>query len=584
MISLGDVFRRFGRDDGLGLVEVVAAIGVIFVVLLALAYTATVALNDIGLARQRQAASGIANEVLEQVRGLDFEALSTQGTSEPDPAHENVVDCGGVLRFGDGCDPDNEVLVYSADASVVSYEETDITVGDDPTEYRRRLYLTEASGDAAGALRAYVIVSWDATFRLGAASQVEAETLIYEPGFAPTSLEGTVSAPQGGVEIDGQILGQDIGLSLKGVSSRTDVESSVLVDSAEGRGLGSVVELALPGDPQTLGGQFVTSGADNDDATPGTPAYDTADLSGTADSINQPFGPLTTLVLAAGADSGTTISAAEGGGEPGWVCPDSPMPPESDALPCAWTSVDQADALSATLESSVEVDLLGLSGLVTVDLGTTTLAEIAPPVGPTTSFIDREGPSASEDRIELSGERSIGDVALLSVPEGLGSLLGGGDDHLIRLTGYSDAVTAEAGASTSEPSAAVQGSPQLEYWNPSVGGYTTVSPGEQVSLGVTVSGSISANNLVGTLVPVEVSLNGTLTNGMQPSVNDPDGPGSGIQRTSARAEVPSPVLGDLEFRIVVNPDGSNPVSLLDVDVNINFGTHVAQAEFVGGSS
>lgn len=583
MISLGDVFRRFRRDEGLGLVEVVAAIGVIFIVLLALAYTATVALNDIGLARQRQAASGIANEVLEQVRGLDFEALSTQGTSEPDPAHENIVDCGGgLLRFGEACDPSNEVLVHS-DTPVVSYEETDMTVGDDPTEYRRRLYLTEASGDAAGALRASVIVSWDANFRRGAASQVEAETLIYEPGFAPSSLEGTVSAPQGGIEIDGVLLGQDVELSLRGVSSRTDVESSVLVDGAEGRGVGSVVELTLPGDTQTLGGQFVTSGADNDDATPGTPPYDTADLSGTADSINQPFGPLTTLVLAAGADSGTSISAAEAGGEPGWICPDSPMPPEPDALPCAWTSVDQADALSATLESSVEVDLLGLIGLVTVDLGTTTLAEIAPPAGPTRSFIDREDPSAGEDRIELSGERSIGDVALLSVPAGLGSLVGGGDDHLIRLTGYSDAVTAEVGASTSEPSADVQGSPQLEYWNPSAGGYTTVSPGEQVSLGVTLRGDISANNVLGTLVPVEVSLNGTLTNGMQPSVTDPDGPGSGISRTSARAEVPSPVLGDLDFRIVVNPGGSNAVTLLDVDVNINFGTHVAQAESVGSS-
>jgi Tfp pilus assembly protein PilV len=55
--------------------ETVVAVIIVFAGLLALMSTATVGLVEAALARQRQTATAIGNQVLEQIRALPYERL-----------------------------------------------------------------------------------------------------------------------------------------------------------------------------------------------------------------------------------------------------------------------------------------------------------------------------------------------------------------------------------------------------------------------------------------------------------------------------------------------------------------------------
>ena len=62
--------RLYPDERGFTLLETVIAITVIFSALLALAYTATIGFGYESLARQKLTATGIADQIMEQVRGL----------------------------------------------------------------------------------------------------------------------------------------------------------------------------------------------------------------------------------------------------------------------------------------------------------------------------------------------------------------------------------------------------------------------------------------------------------------------------------------------------------------------------------
>jgi len=71
------------KQDGFTLLETVVALGVILAAMLTLAYTANVGFSDAAYSRQRQTASGLANQTIEQIRALPFDTLK-QGLSNFD--------------------------------------------------------------------------------------------------------------------------------------------------------------------------------------------------------------------------------------------------------------------------------------------------------------------------------------------------------------------------------------------------------------------------------------------------------------------------------------------------------------------
>ena len=74
---------RLRGEAGFTLIELMVAVSIMLVALLALAYTATIGFSDIALARQRQGASGLANQTMEQIRALPFDVLK-KGLSNAD--------------------------------------------------------------------------------------------------------------------------------------------------------------------------------------------------------------------------------------------------------------------------------------------------------------------------------------------------------------------------------------------------------------------------------------------------------------------------------------------------------------------
>src|SRR2546426_2200630 len=107
MSSLTNAFLRRIRsrlrgEAGFTLIELMVAVGIMLVALLALAYTATIGFSDIALARQRQGASGLANQTMEQIRALPFDVLK-KGLSNADLASGSdtkITACGVNYCYG----------------------------------------------------------------------------------------------------------------------------------------------------------------------------------------------------------------------------------------------------------------------------------------------------------------------------------------------------------------------------------------------------------------------------------------------------------------------------------------------------
>src|SRR5215211_1856830 len=96
--------RLHDDERGFSLLETVIAITIIFGSLITLAMSASTGFRYVGIGREEQAANQIANQLMEQVRGLAFTKIS-QGlqtsdlSSDPDLVTGCAGDVAGVYRF-----------------------------------------------------------------------------------------------------------------------------------------------------------------------------------------------------------------------------------------------------------------------------------------------------------------------------------------------------------------------------------------------------------------------------------------------------------------------------------------------------
>jgi prepilin-type N-terminal cleavage/methylation domain-containing protein len=102
MLRLFAARRR--EQHGFTLVETLIAITVIFGALVMLAYTATIGFTYQRVARERQAANGIANQLAEEIRGLAYSkvqsGLLTSGlASDPNLVTSCAGDAVGTYRL-----------------------------------------------------------------------------------------------------------------------------------------------------------------------------------------------------------------------------------------------------------------------------------------------------------------------------------------------------------------------------------------------------------------------------------------------------------------------------------------------------
>lgn len=151
---------RMRRDEGFSLIEVVVALGLMAVILLALLSSSVFAVQATVDARKNQQAADYLNQAIETARGLDYAdavLLTSQVTGDP-----AVVTTAGVARFDPGSGP--EPIASSTTGTVRPQRETMATANGTFTVKR---YVTVPAGTPTTAQglpavrRMTAVVSWE---------------------------------------------------------------------------------------------------------------------------------------------------------------------------------------------------------------------------------------------------------------------------------------------------------------------------------------------------------------------------------------------------------------------------------------
>ncbi|MGH9150744.1 MAG: type IV pilus modification PilV family protein [Acidimicrobiales bacterium] len=563
--------RRRAGEDGFTLIEVSIASGVMLVALSAMAQTSLVGLVDVAYGRQRQAATALANQSLENLRalpfdtvraGLDHNDLATNGPGDPEivvsgtPATYTFR--GEVIPAGDN----------AAVTPLVPYRRS-VTVGS--TEYAVATYLTAYTDGAVvqpDVFRATAIVTWRAA-RGGGTGQVEVQSLYSllsaatggcqpvqahplpgpcEPFFAANATQSPA-----GIRIQGTVAGLalvDAEVGLGEANAAIEQEQMVSV-SGLARSPGVTLRLLDGTVDQTLGRHTAASSSSTDPAR-GRPVYDAVTTSPSAGgALNA--GLLNTVRLTAGAGDEARSTSTVSANDSTRPCTGPTGLHQNDGLACARSSHRQAAAAGASLN----LGTLGLMNLVSV--GVTPAATVA------YANYDAAGGGATctatngDGCMHASVTRRLGDVRIGDLPLGILLKPLGWQGHLVRLTGYADQVSVEAGPGSAAPAASASGT--LEVWNGT--GYTTIALLGAGGFALPVASVNIA--LLGIEISASLSTGGTST------ASDPS-PCAGCTRAAAEASSASPLTGTLRVRVG---------ALADVSLTIDLGTISARTAYRG---
>lgn len=575
---------RGTAEGGFTLIELVLASGVIALVMSSLAYMGTVAFKDAALARNRQVATGLASQTLEQIRALPYDTVA-RGLSTADLSagtDSNITVSGGVYKYHGETIPNGTTNVSIAPLS--PHRTTKVI---DNATYTVSLYVTYLNDDTTSrSFRVTANASWASSMRGGVQKFVAAQTVVYSPVCATAGCSSTATHPfsgpsqpllygksdigQGAISIAPYNGGAGIScVSVKSADLLVPNESTFMqleqIQEVQSAARTSGVTLTDgTGAVQTLGQQAVSAGSDSDPAlskpvyatqTTGTGATTqssgTVSLSGCSNSLQ---------VTSAGGDTAsataTVLASATN------VCPTSAATPVNmiDLLPCGNAKATQAGSMSAQL------NLSGLGSAVLASIGSTSSGSAAD------SDFDIAPQNASPSCTATSGDgcvhaghrASIGSVRVGGLMSALSALAPVGFDYLVKLDNYTRTVTAEAGIGNANPSVASTGT--ISYWNGAA--YSTVA----VAAGASVSIPVSSVTVSSGLTSTTLSIGGTIRSGGTTS-----GP-CASPCASADAVAESPMVGDIRYTVVVA--GSTVADLL---IHIDLGTLTAHAEYTPGA-
>lgn len=558
-------------DEGFTILEIVVAVGVIFVAMVAMAHAATVALIDVGHSRQRQSATGLANRAIEQVRALPA-ATVQRGLSATDLAtmtdpNITTTTVGGVTRYlYDG----EELLTHTpvdSTATVPPLVPHRVQTDVGPTSYWVSVYTTLA--DDGETVRVTAEVSWrDQRIRQGTSGEVEAQTLV-SPGVGcagsleanpygapcPANFvadafidEATVTVRARNPTTDGQFESASLTLPLS--QSRLST-GQINVVSDKVTTSGATLKLYLQ--TESSAGRQEREAV----ATPTTAEYVTA-------STELQGGLLLTstkvrVTTAASDTTNTAISTTVARALEGQTCYDvTGTTNQSDHQPCGNATSRQLQSATAelTLPDGTVIPLV-------------TVQEA--PLAGTKSRVDRtvvpDGSCALEGCVGARITRSLGDVLIGGDP--------GGTDWLAQVDDLVEDAQAGAGVTVSPPSAATSG-----FVRPYAASAVDLST--LVNRTATISPSREYSYNVGDLY--NVSMSGSFV-AAGASTTDPDcadgapACGSPGERTSATATSGSALHGSYSVLVTTLDSNNNVVTVADLIVEINVGRAVATATF-----
>jgi hypothetical protein len=547
------------------MVEVIISIGIIATALTALAYTATIGFTYEDIARQKQTATGIADQIMEQVRGLAWDKivaghLSTDlSTSDTNLVTGCSGDVAGTYRLfsctANGTPGSGEKMVASAQACPAGSPDCVYplvrhtgTITQNSIPFTWKTYDTNncptstSSGcTATTPYRLTVVVTWTGG-HTAPNKIVQIQSLFWSPGGCRSTAThpyaapcqpffyGVSRVPQANIHISGSIAGMTFSEGdLFGSGAESTLQQEQL-SQVQGSFTQSGVRLVDSGGEQTAGGDIAaTSAADTDPGTNAT-TYSTVSCGSGAytcsgGSVSSSGGGTSLTFTAPTGETATSDSTTQAIGAN--VCPPPTDTAQTDNKPCGGTRIQQGGTLTA-----------GYNMSSSPGLGAATLGRIAAAASsPDKTFVDRVQYSTtsicapannSDGCVEVNTTRAVGtvnagglpltSVAPATIPTGwTGSNAWNG--YYFSIVGYQDAITGAVGtncASTNTscttptiaaPTASITGG-TVYCWN-GLNGYNSISASSTtaVSCGMmTIPAQIINGHLVSmTITPVSVT-------------------------------------------------------------------------------
>jgi len=581
-------------ERGFSLLETVIAMGVMFVALVTLAYAAMAGFGYQALSRERQAATGIADQVMERVRGLAYGDVQkglagTDLSSDPqlssgcaqDPTPPPITyrypDCAG------------EKVTYTAapytppaplDEHVHSILKSEGSGY--PTDYAYRVYITnncpigtETGCTAPTPYRVTVTVSWAGGSVQGVAKSLTTQSLFYSPNGCVKSethpyaapcqpfFYGQAQVPRGSVTVSGSIWGLPFaagGLFTSGVES--DAQQEQFSTAAGAFMQSAALLLDTSGNEGMAGGGAQTITA-SDDPSGDVEGYSEIPEQ-TLSVFNLPpmtYGQTEFWVVAPQGET-TAVQAATAA-----TTADS-CPPwgtsQNDEVVCSGSRIQQGGSLSAS------ADLTNI--FENVDLDQVTFATIGAAASPNTALVDRELVTDEDGRLVSTLNRYFGTIELVGLPTGVPiedvqEQLPMWDRYLVTMTGYTDRVTATVGTGGVDPTCSASG--EIKFWNGTE--YSTVSLSDCNSgVSITPAPITLISSMSGHVVQIDITSSSLVWAGF--SFPEPvDLSGSPAAIGEASAEMPAPLEGTISYVVTIDD-----TVVVDVTVEVALGTMIAK--------
>lgn len=609
---------RPGSEAGMSILELVLAMTVMLGALLTIAHAGTAGLAVVASSRHRQASTALGGLALEKIRALPFDtmalghdtgdlaAATTVGSSTFDPY---IVKDGADYKFTLGdTDASNDERMPNAnrtpDDEVPMVDPRVVEDGDtkvDGVQYRIATYISiyNNSGDS---YRVTTVVSWPDPSVPDGRSEITTQSVLASPdGCLGTTTRpfagpcrafyyGVAGMSNAAIEITGATGQAFKDLDVASAHLTLPVHISTLqleqTQSVSSRSTASGVRIADPAGSaiKTSGYQSVTSQASND-ANLSAGTEDSASLvPPTGDAVaalKDTASPPARLRLVPGInDVGDTVTVTQATGPPSLGCKDESKKVLMTSSPCANSSANQVGS-STYPDARIEIKAGGVSD-------PWMLANVAPPGSDdnwATTYRDNADSSVTCSTATLASERCIRSVAKRKLGQvdfaGLSAEVtgpSGWNGYLVRLTGFTDTVTASAGSGEKTgpagPSASVAGT--ISYWAGETTGYVSLTDLDDVNKAIDVQPVEVAAPAFGAGGKVKITADlrtGGVTYVNEGTCLDTPTPDPCI-RKRGQATSSSPILGTIRY-VVTNDAGT----IVDFVMTIDLGTLTASATY-----